>query len=85
MKVASAGSHDRVSLQQKYCHYDWQLVESERAINAAKKTKSRVAQKQAGRRWSVAEEQAAKRTNIESPPGGEGHVASNNTGAGMAL
>ena len=53
--------------------------------SAQPKTKSRVAQKQAGRRWSAAEEQAAKRTNEESPPGGGGHVASNNVGAGMAL
>ena len=49
--------------------------------SAQPKTKSRVAQKQAGRRWSTAEEQAAKRTNKESPPGGGGHVASNNRGA----
>mmetsp|Transcript_58416 Transcript_58416/g.110160 ORF Transcript_58416/g.110160 Transcript_58416/m.110160 type:complete len:307 (+) Transcript_58416:116-1036(+) len=34
---------------------------------------------------ALAEEEAAKRTNIESPPGGEGHVASNNGGAGMAI
>jgi hypothetical protein len=53
--------------------------------SAQPKTKSRVAQKQAGRRWSAAEEQAAKRTNEESPPGGGGHVASNNAGAGMVL
>ena len=32
-----------------------------------------------------AEEQAAKRTNTEIPPGGGGHVASNNAGAGMVL
>ena len=53
--------------------------------SAQPKTKSRVAQKQAGRRWSAAEEQAAKRTNEESPPGGGGHVASNNAGAGMVF
>ena len=32
-----------------------------------------------------AEEQAAKRTNTEIPPGGGGQVASDNGGAGMAL
>ena len=40
-------------------------------------------------KWAAAgapaEEQAAKRTNTEIPPGGGGQVASDNGGAGMAL
>ena len=47
------------------------------------KIKTRVAQKQAGRRWIAVEEQAANCNNEESPPGGGGHVASNNAGAGV--
>jgi hypothetical protein len=55
VKVAqlAAMTEDRGCLQQKCCHYDLQLVESERALNAAKNTESRVAQKQAGRFWSA--------------------------------
>jgi len=63
---------------------DRQLAELESALNAANELKEKWLKNKWAAAGAPSEEQAAKRTNEEGPPGGSGHVYSNNGGAGIA-